>query len=659
MGKLFVVLIIFTTIVQTGVSQTTWYVDVNNTSGPWLGSSLFPFRYIQGDISNPGGVHAAVGGDTVIVRPGIYYENLDFNGKNIIVKSEQGAALTIIDGAKSCVVKFHNGEGLSSVLEGFTITNGDAIDGGGVYCSSSPTIKGNIIIDNYANDDGGGVFCTGGAAAPAIINNIIKDNISNGGGGGGGICCFSCGPTISGNTIKGNYASDDGGGVLLNGCASSLSIINNSILNNTANDNGGGICCITSKATISGNTISENIANDDGGGIIAFDASPNITGNIISKNESKGGGGGGGIYCINNSSPLISNNIVSENSSNDDGGGVYCISSSYPNIINNTITKNKAMDCGGGIYCNGGSGGEINGNLIFENVSNDRGGGIFFNSTSRPIYNNLIIQNMANVNGGGIQCYGSSPDIINNTFSLNSATNGGGVSCVNSSNPFVLNAIIWDNIASSSGPEINLDSSSSIKVEYSNVKGGWLGQGNLYGSLNDNPQLDSEGKLTSQSPCINRGSGLGAPVNDVDGDIRPFMGCVDIGADEFIDRHMLGADVFVISDQLGGSINLMLDAGLSNAGRYYLLFGSISGTNPGVPFLISTLPLNWDLFTDLLLKVFWAIPGFDGNLDLSGCANASFSLNAGTGHVGVIISFAYLMDYPLEASNPVKIEITP
>ena len=97
--------------------------------------------YIQGAMD------AAVNGDTVLVKPGIYTANLDFEGKAITVKSSGGAEQTIIKGSVFeviSVVTFKSGEGIDSVLDGFTITDGKAFcSGGGIFCnnSSSPTIK--------------------------------------------------------------------------------------------------------------------------------------------------------------------------------------------------------------------------------------------------------------------------------------------------------------------------------------------------------------------------------------------------------------------------------------------------------------------------------------------------------------------------------------
>ncbi len=182
-------------------------------------------------------INAARKGDTIIVRPGTYFENIDFSGKAVTVRSESGASVTIIDGSfTASVVTFQSGEGLDSVLEGFTITNGDASEGGGICCyNSSPTIKDNVITWNHS-------------------------------GRGGGMFLYSSVPEITGNTIDQNLTLSSWGGA--------------------------GIFCLTgSDALISNNMISDNLSADGAGGILCIDSSPPITNNIISGNRAQGTGG--------------------------------------------------------------------------------------------------------------------------------------------------------------------------------------------------------------------------------------------------------------------------------------------------------------------------------------------------------------------------------
>ncbi len=98
------------------------------------------------------GINASSNGDTVRVASGTYVENIDFSGKNIVVGSwflDDGdpsyISSTIIDGgASGSVVTFENGEDNTAIITGFTIQNGLASGGGGIYCSaSSPTISHN------------------------------------------------------------------------------------------------------------------------------------------------------------------------------------------------------------------------------------------------------------------------------------------------------------------------------------------------------------------------------------------------------------------------------------------------------------------------------------------------------------------------------------
>ena len=139
--------------------------------------------YVPGDQPTiQAGIDAVVNGDTVLVANGTYTgpdnKNLDFNGKAITVTSENGAENCIIDCEGSGRgFYFPNGESAASVVDGFTITNGSADYGGGIYCNnSSPTITNNIITNNSSDYHGGGIACF--TSSPIITNNILKLRIT-------------------------------------------------------------------------------------------------------------------------------------------------------------------------------------------------------------------------------------------------------------------------------------------------------------------------------------------------------------------------------------------------------------------------------------------------------------------------------------------------
>ncbi len=103
-------------------------------------------------------------GDTVLVSPGTYNENIIWpNTSSICLMSEYGRDTTIIDGSGTASVIKLTSIDSSTVISGFTIRNGNSsLDGGGIYCnSSSPIIRENLIDSNYAKFGGGIAPCWG------------------------------------------------------------------------------------------------------------------------------------------------------------------------------------------------------------------------------------------------------------------------------------------------------------------------------------------------------------------------------------------------------------------------------------------------------------------------------------------------------------------
>ncbi|RKZ14988.1 hypothetical protein DRQ53_10170, partial [bacterium] len=132
------------------------------------GNTLFVpdhFSTIQTAISS------ANDGDTIIIGPGLYRENIDYIGKKIKLKSSDPGDNLIVESTviealhASPTVTFSQGETQEASLEGITIRNGFG-DKAIRISSSSPTIKGNIITDS----SGGGIVCDYNSS-PLISHN--------------------------------------------------------------------------------------------------------------------------------------------------------------------------------------------------------------------------------------------------------------------------------------------------------------------------------------------------------------------------------------------------------------------------------------------------------------------------------------------------------
>ncbi len=130
----------------------------------------------KGDFATISEALAASGtGDSIAVMPGTYYENIDFNGINIVIESTNGPEVTIIDGGGTdSVVRMYGQE--SSTLRGFTIQNGSQSIGAGILCNGSPFIE-NCIIKNNVAQLGAGIFhLENGTVGPTVSSTMFCSN---------------------------------------------------------------------------------------------------------------------------------------------------------------------------------------------------------------------------------------------------------------------------------------------------------------------------------------------------------------------------------------------------------------------------------------------------------------------------------------------------
>jgi len=274
------------------------------------------------------GVAGASPGDTVLVAAGTYTgvlnRGIDFAGHDIVLRSMAGPSVTVIDcGGLNRGLYFHSGESTDAVVEGFTIRNGFAEEGGGIYCTefSSCTVIDCVVEDCTAlgGYHGGGGICCDWESATEIYDCVIRRNDSNM-FGGGVVYMDYADMTIERCVFEDNQASISGGGLYVYYDADGF-ITDCTFVENSSSHHGGGILISQADATIDGCTFYANSAPQLGGGIHVYESSPTITETIVA-----GSPDGEGISCSHlsvPSDPTIWNCCVFGNADGDSLCGTY------------------------------------------------------------------------------------------------------------------------------------------------------------------------------------------------------------------------------------------------------------------------------------------------------------------------------------------------
>ena len=376
------------------------------------------------------GIIAAVDGDTVLVADGTYKGegnvNINFKGKQIIVKSRNGAASTIIDCGLKLETRgfiFNRRENQKSVLDGFTIKNGWQTEGGGIFCeNASPTIRNCVITENRAVD---------------ILNST---------GTGGGIYAINSNVYLSSCVItKNRTGSNIGGGVYLKGVSESrVNPYHSIIYNCTISENiGGGVYSINHvNIWLKDSTVSRN---RNGSGVVVRE-NMGVGSNLISKCliEFNNGRNGAGILCAEDTMLTITDSVIRKNFGVV-GGGIYCERTATMDLSDCLIVGNHAQQ-GAGILVDSGTGkATIKHCTITENTAFLRGGGIFV--FVLPNFNTVFTLTDSIVWGN--RTFGTHPEIKAHGFHfvIRSCNIGGGLEGLNI--PFIPNNNVFqyeDNI---------------------------------------------------------------------------------------------------------------------------------------------------------------------------------------------------------------------
>ncbi len=431
------------------------------------------------------GINAASNGDTVLVYPETYYENINYNGKNITIGSlylttQNNCYIdsTIIDGNQNgSVVTFESGEDTTAILCGFTIQNG------------SGTQQGNFNV-------GGGIFCINSQAT--LKNCIIKDNLSE---FGAGICLYYTTINMSDLCIFNNHAISWAGGIGFNNAYANFDQIQRcNIYFNYAGD-GSDLRAFNNNNSMTAYIDTFTVAEPNDYYVAPIDKFvfdiQNSKIELVNHDLYVSPQGDNNNSGLNPSEPLqtISWAVTKIKSDSINKNTIYLSSGSYSPITTNemfplnckdnvsiigesrlttildgnnifylfhsnedsdyliegmTIQNGFADIAGGGICIYDGSNIIVNNINFFCNRANSGGGAInIFNS--QGLFKNLVIRNNSSDCGGGVEIsINSDPVFINCVIDSNyTITPGwgvsGGVSCVVDCNPIFINTLISNN----------------------------------------------------------------------------------------------------------------------------------------------------------------------------------------------------------------------
>lgn len=371
---------------------------------------------------------------------------------------------------------------ITATLDGFTITGGNAKDGGGIYCLSSPCLQNLIVERNEASRYGGGMYC------------------------------IASSPRISDSTFANNVAFNDAGGIFVDHNSSPL-LTTCSILQNSG-PRGGGLAC-------------------------RYSATPTLEKCLIANNEATldyGSVGGGGVR-IWDAYAVLNGCTIEGNKSAENGGGIYCTSSGTVMISSCTIKNNSADRAGGGVYFYGGSSATIARSTIIGNSAGWSGGGVWLSTDCQSDLANceIVGNNIGTGSGGGIACWGAEATVSNCTITGNP---GYGIWCTSGGSAVGKNCILWN-----PGPETSGSVSltySCVENGYS----GTGNISSTPGFILPWNGSDADVHLLSTSPCIDSGGSITDVTDDIDGDARPYKAVTwetrgdgsgyDMGADEYM-----------------------------------------------------------------------------------------------------------------------------
>ena len=488
-------------------------------------------------------IAAASPGDTVLVAPGVYVENVDFQGKAITVRSSNGPGVTVIDGNQAGpVVSFVTNETQASVIDGFTITNGlgqvlglptfSSSGGGGIHCAfASPTIRRCVVTGNIGGPGGTSIVGTasaglgggpGGISAVASSLRLVDCDVVNnlGGNGNGGVCGTSAGGALG---ATGGWGGPGGAAISLNAAGGTPEIMRCRFIGNVGGNGGAALC------------------------------PPGLGG----AGASGGRGGVGGLQLSTSTALVLSRVVVASNLGGNGGtasgppnggtpgaggaGGIEAQTAIFIGVVPLTFASCAILNNVGGnaafttLAGLGGIGGGAVNAMFFTAVSTTVAGNVTGIPASTPIFGNAVT--------GGLAA-GSA---------LGSLTS-------------LQNCIFWGNATNSGLPSDLAANGTATSCDIGSSSGTITGTGNISTDPLFVNLAAGDVHLSAASPCRHSGTLVsGLPLFDYEGDPRTVGPGTDIGADEYDD--LVGSrEDFALSLSVNGGFAPAVNPSLAPAG---------------------------------------------------------------------------------------------
>jgi hypothetical protein len=306
-----------------------------------------------------------------------------------------------------------------------------------------------------------------------------------------------------------------------------------------------------------------------GAGVYVIDAGdPHFIDCVISGNEAIWGGA---VYNGHLCGPTFVRCTITDNTADSYGGGFYDSTSNDLTLVNSVIGNNSARE--GAAIFNEYANILMCYNCVFHGNDAAEVGGAFSNqmSTYLMVRNCTLVDNVAPM-GGTVACLAETPDVACTVDFANSIVWGAG-------------AGVW-----------NTNDVSIIEFRYSDVVGGWDGDGNITGDPCFVDAVGDDYRLAAGSPCIDAAQNGYVPFDtldvDADGEILERLPLDVGGLPRFVDDPSttdtgvpslpqyptiadIGAHEFGIPCDLDGDC----DVDLNDLAQLLAAYGTVGQTN--------------------------------------------------------------------------------